>query len=437
MDGSTIETIKINFEHLSNLEIPYGKKIGLNVNLETVVYEFILNLNKPKDKLLIIGTEPKGYLQDNRAKPYFEKYEWEFEQSVIFYNDPTYNIDDSITAGFCIGTENNYYLEKIIKILEILIDKIDARNENILFYGSSIGGFTSLLLSTYFKDSMALSDNPKLYAYDFKLMEISLNGLESIKDHCFSNMSADRFIEKFNYRFSFIETMIQENYIPNAYIILNYYNYFSQYSQFFKEFTHLKDLKYSNTIKLMLTWNLNASSLNKYETINLINNIFLNSSKCEFKDEFNEILSKDTKTFSRESILRLLKYNTGRIDLKFEGDNNKINILDISDNTDVSMPDWLNKTGGDGMILINHYNSVDIKLRCIGTGNLLIKLRGVDFRDKFDNRIPIYIKYTKFLINGIELLNQDILTWHDEPFVHIENIDLSKILNIHIEWTSC
>lgn len=433
------EIVTINFEHLSDLEITFGEKISINVYLDDIYYEFILNLKKSSDKLLIMGLEPEGFSNGDRSKPYFEKYGWEFEHSTIFYNDPTYFIDESITAGLCIGTENNYYLENIIKILKILINKLDVSAESILFYGSSVGGFTSLLLSTYFKNSISLSDNPILYAYNFESNEIELGNFESVKKHCFSDMSLELFIEKFNKRLSFIETMKQENYVPSVYLILNYANYSPQFLQFFKDLAQLNDSIYSNKINLIIYWDSNNSVLNKDETINLINDIFLNNSVDKIEKRLNEKFSKDNiLNFSQESILKLLKYNTARIDLKFEGNvNNKINILDVSDGTEIRMPFWLNETGGDGIIFLNKSNSIDIKIRCIGTGELFIRLRGVDFRDKFDNRIPIYINYSKFSINGVELLKENELTWHDEPFIHIETIELSNILDIHIEWSAC
>lgn len=436
MNWNNNEIIKINFEHLIDFEIPYGRKINLTVYLDNIPYNFILNLKNPKDNLLIIATEPE-FSQFNRTTPYFEKKTWEFKHSTIFYIDPTYFIDESITTGFCIGTEDNYYLEKIIEILKILINKIEVINENIIFYGNNVGGFTSLLLSIYFKKSISISDNPKLYAYDFESNEIILNELEFNKKHCFSDMPKEKFIKIFNKRFSIIETIKQENYMPNSYLILNYNNYNSQLSQFFKELTKLKNLTYSNKLNLILNWDSNNTSINKHDTLNLINDIFLSTSSDNIKNKLNEQFSNNKK-ISNESIEKLLKYNTSRIDLKFDGNNdNKINILDLSDNTHANMPSWLNETGGEGIILLNAENCIDIKLRCIGTGNLLIKLRGVDFRDKFNNRIPIYINYTKFSVNGIELLDDDILTWHDKPFIYSENIEMSKILDIHIEWCAC
>lgn len=430
MNGITTEIIKINFEHLHDFKIPYGKKIGLVVYLDNIAYQFILNIKKPKDKLLIIGTEPEGFSNHKIEKPYFEKYYWEFEQSTIFYNDPTYFIDETITAGLCIGTEDDYYLEKIIEILKILINKSEVTNDNILFYGSTVCGFTSLLLSIYFKNSTSLSDNPKIYGYDIESNNIELNELKSTKKHCFSNMSNEVFIEKYNKRLNIIEAIKQENYVPNAYLILNYANYNPQYLQFFKDLTHLKD-PHMNKITTKIQWDTDKSVLDKEETINLINNIFLTTSHNKIRE------NNEKFPISNETILKLLKYNTCRIDLKMEGDNNKINIMNITENTNVTMPEWLNENGGEGIILFNDTNTCDIKLRCIGTGPLSIKLRGIDFRDKFDNRIPIYINYTKFSINGFELLNEEKLTWHDEPFTHIENIELSKILDLHIEWNPC
>ena len=147
MKDITEKIIELNFDELiTNLNLEFDKKIGLIVHKDDVKYEFVLNLKGSNDDLLILGSGALGFRKFDRTRPYIDRNSWHFKQSTIHYHDPTYYIDDSITAGWCIGTEEDYYLENIAKILQIIIDKLGIPNSNVLFYGSSAGGFTSLML---------------------------------------------------------------------------------------------------------------------------------------------------------------------------------------------------------------------------------------------------------------------------------------------------
>ena len=45
-----------------------------------------------------------------------------------------------------------------------------------------------------------------------------------------------------------------------------------------------------------------------------------------------------------------------------------------------------------------------MKIKCIKDGKLRVALRGVDFRDDYDNRLPIYVKYTKLMIDEEDVI---------------------------------
>jgi len=47
-----------------------------------------------------------------------------------------------------------------------------------------------------------------------------------------------------------------------------------------------------------------------------------------------------------------------------------------------------------------------LKIKCIKDGKLNVALRGVDFRDDYDNRLPIYVKYTKLMIDEEDVIKQ-------------------------------
>ena len=79
---------------------------------------------------------------------------------------------------------------------------------------------------------------------------------------------------------------------------------------------------------------------------------------------------------------------------------------------------------------------LDLKIKIIKDGKLTIWLRGIDFRKYNNHRRPIYIKFTKFLVNNQQIFDSDIIVWHDDPTYHYikEDVKDGEIMDLHFEW---
>ena len=417
--------IELNYEELfSKLNLEFNKKIGLVVYKDSVKYEFVLNLKDSSDNLLILGSGALGFRIFDRTRPFIDRNSWHFKQSTIHYHDPTYYVDDSITAGWGIGTEDDYYLENIAKILQIIINKLDIPNSHVLFYGSSAGGFTSLILSVLIKDSISLADIPQLYIYNFKSREKLLDTWINVKEQCFREMSNAEFINSYKYRLSFIEMIKREQYVPNAYLVLDCsvnLDFYTQYTPFFMDLFQDSWVNESNKIKLIINWkNSGHAPMSKKETIHLINTIFDINKKEPISEELNSILSQINIKKRNTVVDKLNKYNTARVDVKLEGGRD-LYILNIDETALVSRPSWLNNDTGPGLVMTNDTNSFNIKIRCSGDGNLIVRLRAIDFKYS-GKRLPVYIMYTKFLINGQHIINKNRLAWHNDPIIFEKSV---------------
>ena len=133
-------------------------------------------------------------------------------------------------------------------------------------------------------------------------------------------------------------------------------------------------------------------------------------------------------------------YITSRIDIKnisarniFRKHNN-IEIISISDeNVKISEPAWF-QDRDRGIILTSKSGYLNILLKCIGRGQLNIALRGLDVRDKNNNRIPFVIDYYKMTYNGDEIFNEVKSLWHDSPFVLKRNVADGEYVYLSIGW---
>ena len=157
--------------------------------------------------------------------------------------------------------------------------------------------------------------------------------------------------------------------------------------------------------------------------------------------DFNHWIKSYHKHYSESEInptnmQLLLNYITARIDIKNKNSSdNSIEIIEISDKTaDVSYPKWFNNSDGIGLVLTSKTGEMNFKCKCINDGKLTILLRGIDIRDKNNNRFPIYINFLEFNINNQNILENDVLVSHDNPYTFSKNVVNSEIFDVHLKW---
>ena len=78
-------------------------------------------------------------------------------------------------------------------------------------------------------------------------------------------------------------------------------------------------------------------------------------------------------------------------------------------------------------------NFLNIKLKCIGEGNIIFSLRAVDARIN-GNRFPVYINYGKFTVNGIDIFNKNKIVWLLKPYLFELSCDDGEIFELSVEW---
>lgn len=224
MEQLTDEIITCKYEELKKYlpKITLNKKIGLVVLLNGIKYEFLLNIKSSSNDLICLG--PSGLqsldeINKFRDRPMFSRHSWEFEESILLYNDNTrYAWDDDLGAGWGVGLPDDFFLENIKQIIVRIVRFFNIKNRNILFYGSSMGGFTSIQLATMIKDSYAIAENTQIDATKWMEHVYVKNGLPA-------KLYEEETLKKFNpYTYNTLELMKKENYVPNLTIITDRYH---------------------------------------------------------------------------------------------------------------------------------------------------------------------------------------------------------------------
>ena len=126
-----------------------------------------------------------------------------------------------------------------------------------------------------------------------------------------------------------------------------------------------------------------------------------------------------------------------RIDIKNQGaDANAVDIIEISDpDAKITEPEWLCKKGC-GHVLCTRAGSLDMKLKSRGAGELVIRLRGMDIKKPDGERWPLWIDYTKFIVDNKVMFDGIKAIWHDKPYRFATEVEDGKVVNVHIEWVA-
>ena len=170
------------------------------------------------------------------------------------------------------------------------------------------------------------------------------------------------------------------------------------------------------------------------EVIRLIMN---SGSYTSFKNSMDNAINLYEKCENKENLLKhevLKRYITARVDIKNTlKEDNHIQFEDIDDVISMNSPKWF-CNNGKGYVLHSQEGSMDIRFKCIGDGNLIIYLRAMDVRDENGNRLPIFIHFRSFRLNGQEMLSVSKECSHDKPYKFECKVKDGDSMQVYIEW---
>ena len=84
--------------------------------------------------------------------PIFQRWSWaeDIEASVLILNDPTLFGND-LRLGWWQGEEEQYAIPSAGEFIKLVIDKLGYSVKDLLFFGSSAGGFSALMMAGHLK----------------------------------------------------------------------------------------------------------------------------------------------------------------------------------------------------------------------------------------------------------------------------------------------
>jgi hypothetical protein len=209
------KSFNIQYEELESFKLPsLEDPYILRVLVSDVPYDFLIKINN-SEKAIILGSG--AYDSTKLVPPIFQRHKWikHFKDNVIFYNDPTLYLG-KINIGWGQGTPKEFYLEKIADILKLLLEKLNISQNKTLLYGSSAGGFMSLMLGGYLMESNVLVNNPQTIVWNY--YENHINAMFNV---AYPGISRDDIKKQYNERLNILDFYKKIKYVPNITYLQN------------------------------------------------------------------------------------------------------------------------------------------------------------------------------------------------------------------------
>lgn len=250
-----------------------------------------------------------------------------------------------------------------------------------------------------------------------KIINPFLDKLDSYIEHNFD-------VEVIN--FDFKNMSLDENHLWGLAPVHYSNNYYSSVFNRILEIVNNED-EYRNQNKEIFK---NMDTFNAYlKIINLETMLF-----------FTKIIIKKLKSsqnFAKSDFTsNLIKYGTGRIDIKNYGStHNSIEIIENSDESSfVDFPNWFCDLKGNGLVLQSVKGELHLKIKCICDGVFTVFLRGPDIKDVNGRKFQVYIDFIEFQINNKNIFSDSKLVCHDKPYVFRKPVKNNEIIKISIKW---
>lgn len=148
-----------------NSELPEGR-LSVEFPGGTIESFYVSNKSSPYLYVLFSGARDPN----KHSLPKFDRWTWaeKFDASILCISDPTLALDqDRLNIGWYLGTENNDYLTHIATWVNHVASRLGILKERIISYGSSAGGFASIMLAGRLRKSVAIAINPQLDVFKY------------------------------------------------------------------------------------------------------------------------------------------------------------------------------------------------------------------------------------------------------------------------------
>jgi hypothetical protein len=273
---------KVFIPSIKNIDHSYRLLFGeYTYSFVDKYYETNMYINYKKNKKIIVSFN--GAINREKRLYNFQRYSWsdELDYSFVSIIDPTITKQNDLNIGWYQGHKNQFAIDKISEYLKNIFIENNIDEKDVIFFGSSAGGFGVLKMAEIFIKSKIIVINPQIYISKYYKSAVlkMYNTVFQIEDiDNISKLYENRF--KIDIDFSKREESIY--YIQNKEDIHHYNEHLLTYLEtinigYYRE-SNLTNPNYNNSLNIIYYEDDESGHKppNKEKTINILNNIINN-----------------------------------------------------------------------------------------------------------------------------------------------------------------
>jgi len=212
-------TETLSFSSIDTMRVPAQGTYQLSVSVDGVPFELLLRARESAQFLVVFG---QSALSSRTAfpLPIYHRWTWfdDFpEASCLALNDPTLYNHENMLGGWFQGTRSRFYMEDGARLVGEVAAQLGVPASRVFFYGSSAGGFASLMMAGLLNGATAIAEIPQT---DMRKYHVK-SALEALLAHCYDGMSLDEVSSEYADRLSVADLYLRLGRVPNIVYIQN------------------------------------------------------------------------------------------------------------------------------------------------------------------------------------------------------------------------
>jgi len=208
--------VKIEYEKLDENTL---KKLQNDEELEIIYnnesFYFKLYLKEKNPNLVVFSNGAVN--REKKNPPLYMRSTWsdEIDANTLYIDDKTIH-DSKLRIGWGVGRQDKHYIPIYVRIVKKISSILKIASKKTYYYGSSAGGFMSILMAAKHQFSTAIINNPQTFVFNF-----SKGHVNDLCNEVFPGMTREDIINRFENRLSAIKALKDTKHIPPIYYFQN------------------------------------------------------------------------------------------------------------------------------------------------------------------------------------------------------------------------
>lgn len=180
------------------------------------IFHAFVNVVPASRALIVFLPSARSADRSKWQNPQFSRWKWtqHVPVSSLVLDDPTI-ADNDLIGGWFQGTRDKWGIDAAAEVIAAVAQQQRIPESRILLYGSSIGGFASLMLAARLREAYAIAEVPQtdLRTYPF------MRHIRSMVELVYGSSDVPTVAAQFLGRFSVLERWQMEGIVPRCHII--------------------------------------------------------------------------------------------------------------------------------------------------------------------------------------------------------------------------